>query len=313
MNTTRGIAPIFVILIVAAVLGGGTLAIVQRDTLKSFFEKGDKPTQEQFSTTIDSNLNLQDDRDFIGLKEYNPAKDYLPGDTAIYNKTTPGAEADAGNGENLSVGAGQQPQPAPTPQGCVSNVAPVFTRHITDLAQVDSIVPPPTMGAGPSLKTHSYINSDHARVPLYAPADLIIKAGSHYTFGPYMLDFWASCEVTVRFGHVTEPIESIKKLLPAEPKEDSRTQGLSGLSFKAGELIGFTTGTSAAGNWDFGVYNSTVKNRYANDPDYDWSETYTAAVCPFEYFTPELKAEYQAKYNANALGGNPPDGESFCN
>ena len=127
-----------------------------------------------------------------------------------------------------------------------------------------------------------------------------------------MMDFRASCEVTVRFGHVTEPVESIKALLPSQPAEDSRTQELIPVQFAAGELLGYTTGTSAAGNWDFGVYNSTVTNRYINDPDWNNSTTYTTAVCPFEYFTGMMKAEYVSKFNSAVLAGNPPHGESFC-
>lgn len=198
------------------------------------------------------------------------------------------------------------------PQNCISNPSPIFTNHITDMSAVNYVVAPPTMGSGPSLKTHGYIGTEGANVPVYAPMAMTIKNGSHYVGGPYMFEFQASCEVTVRFGHMTNPVDSIKKLLPAEPKEDSRTQELSGVSFAAGELIGYTVGTSAAGNWDFGVYNSTVTNRYAQDPSWNNSSVYTTAVCPFDYFAPDLKAEYVAKFDSQIMGGNPPHGESFC-
>ena len=195
---------------------------------------------------------------------------------------------------------------------CQSNSAPVFTNDITDMNTVNYIGPPPTMGAGPSLKTHSYIGTDHARVPVYAPAAMILESGSHYVGGPYMMEFLVSCEVKVRFGHITEPVEAIKKLLPTEPKEDSRTQELAPIFFAAGELVGYTTGTSVAGNWDFGVYNSTVRNRYTDDPQWGNSTTYTTAVCPFDYFSASLKPRYFSKFNSAALGGNPPHGEPFC-
>jgi RHS repeat-associated protein len=51
-----------------------------------FFQTGDKPTQPQFSTMLDSMVNFVDDRDFIGLREYNPALSYVTGDTAIINQ-----------------------------------------------------------------------------------------------------------------------------------------------------------------------------------------------------------------------------------
>lgn len=180
------------------------------------------------------------------------------------------------------------------------------------MSKVSYVAPPPTMGSGPSLKTHSYVGTDHARVPIYAPAAMTTKDGSHYVGGPYMFDFRVSCEVTVRFGHMTDPVDALKRLLPSEPALDSRTQELTPISFRAGELIGYTTGTDAAGNWDFGVYNSAVSNRYANDPNWNNSAVYTTAVCPFDYFTANLKSEYTAKFNSTILGGNPPHGESFC-
>lgn len=195
---------------------------------------------------------------------------------------------------------------------CQSNTSPVFTSHITDISKVNYIVPPPTMGAGPSLKPHSYIGTDGQKVPIFAPADATLKSGSHYIDGPYTVELQISCEVTIRFGHVTDPIDVIKNLLPAEPQPDSRTQGLKAIVFKAGDLLGYTTGTSKAGNWDFGVYNSATSNRYANDPDWNNSSTYTTAVCPFDYFASDLKTLYYSRFNPQRLGGNPPHGASFC-
>ncbi|TSC77638.1 MAG: hypothetical protein G01um101424_261 [Parcubacteria group bacterium Gr01-1014_24] len=197
-------------------------------------------------------------------------------------------------------------------RNCESNLSPVFTNDITDISRVNYIGPPPTMGAGPSLKTHSYIGTDHARVPVYAPAAMTLESGAHYIGGPYVFEFQMSCEVKVRFGHITEPVDAIKQLLPSEPKEGSQTQELTPVKFAAGDLVAYTTGTNQAGNWDFGVYNSTVRNRYADDPDWSNSTTYTTAVCPFDYFSVSLKPAYFSKFNSAILGGNPPHGTSFC-
>lgn len=206
----------------------------------------------------------------------------------------------------------QEILPVAPKSDCISNLSPVFTNHITDMSKVSYVVPPPTMGTGPNLKTHSYIGTNGANVPLYAPTAMTLKSGSHYVGGPYMFEFQASCEVAVRFGHVTNPIDSIKNLLPAEPKSDSRTQELNHVGFAAGELIGYTVGTPQASNWDFGVYNSAANNRYINDQNWNNSATYTTAVCPFNYFAPDLKVEYVAKFDSKILGNNPPHGESFC-
>jgi hypothetical protein len=61
-------------------------AIVTRPILKTFFQSGDKPTQEQFSTLLDSMVNYTDDRQLLGLRVYDPAVVYLPGDAAAIKR-----------------------------------------------------------------------------------------------------------------------------------------------------------------------------------------------------------------------------------
>lgn len=197
---------------------------------------------------------------------------------------------------------------------CKSNPSPTFTHNITDVSKIVNIVIPPNFVAG-DLKTHSYIETDHAKVPVYAPADMTLTGGSYYISGPYRLDFQVSCEVTMRFAHITEPIQEIKNILPSTPApaNNSRDQAIKNqISFKAGDLIGYTTGTDRAGNWDFGVYNANTKNKYADDEKLNFSRINTTAVCPFDYFSAELKISYKAKYNARINTGAKADGESFC-
>jgi len=43
-------------------------AIESRNILKSYFQTGDKPTQSQFGTVIDSMVNILDDRYLLGLR-----------------------------------------------------------------------------------------------------------------------------------------------------------------------------------------------------------------------------------------------------
>ena len=66
-------------------------AIETRDTLKTYFQTGDVPTAEQFSTLIDSTINFVDDRKLIGLKVYDPQSSYLAGDTIVFNRLSVGA------------------------------------------------------------------------------------------------------------------------------------------------------------------------------------------------------------------------------
>ena len=194
---------------------------------------------------------------------------------------------------------------------CQSNPAPVFTHHITDIAKVDRILTPPRIVSG-SLKTHSYVETKKQRVPVYAPVDMLLTSGAHYIGGPYWFEFKVSCEVTLRFGHITDPLPTIKAVFPREPADDSRDQPVeTPIAFTAGDLLGYTTGTELAGNWDFGVYHVATSNKYAGS---EWgnSSVYTTAVCPYDYFIPSLKKEYVALYDFRDVGSASTDGESFC-
>jgi hypothetical protein len=76
-----------------AVLGSvqpARAAIESREILKSYFQTGDVPTQDQFATLIDSSVNLVDDRKLLGLKVYDPQLAYEPGDTVIFNRLAAG-------------------------------------------------------------------------------------------------------------------------------------------------------------------------------------------------------------------------------
>lgn len=57
-----------VVLTLTAVSTASRAAIESRDTLKTYFETGDVPTQEQFADMIDSYISLSEDRDLLGLR-----------------------------------------------------------------------------------------------------------------------------------------------------------------------------------------------------------------------------------------------------
>jgi hypothetical protein len=71
--------------------GGIPSAVVSTTVLKSFFEKGDKPTQFVIvDTDGDGSPDMViDDRKLLGLKTYDPAKTYVVGDSVIYNGKAP--------------------------------------------------------------------------------------------------------------------------------------------------------------------------------------------------------------------------------
>lgn len=61
------------------------MAILPRNLLKSFFEKGDKPTAAQFEALIDSLLHSTEDQEKLGLRIYDPSRTYIAGEGVIYN------------------------------------------------------------------------------------------------------------------------------------------------------------------------------------------------------------------------------------
>lgn len=207
-------------------------------------------------------------------------------------------------------------QEAPKPT-CESNIRPAFTHYLIDPNLVTNILPPPNRPKNDLsiIKTHSYINTPTIGVPIYAPIDMELIDGVHYVGGPYYVDFRVSCEVRLRLAHIIDPVEKIKNVLQKEPVVNGpEIQVLPPISFKAGELIGYSGGpphTLAIG-FDFGVYNSATPNRFASQPEVYTSSIYTTAVCPFDYFTPEMQATYKAKYYLQEHGGMQYDLPHFC-
>ncbi len=182
-------------------------------------------------------------------------------------------------------------------ENCESSTNPKFTADITDLSKVVYLTPPVTIQSG-DLKTHGYIHlgENSSKVPVYSPVNAKLYEGSFYAEGGeglYSLFFEVSCEVRFMLDHIIEPVEKISKVFPEKPAADSRTNKVGPVEFKAGELIGHTGGTPYSKNWDFGVYNLTKENPYRNK-QYEHSGTfrYSNAVCPYEYFTKELRAKY---------------------
>ncbi len=198
-------------------------------------------------------------------------------------------------------------------QGCVSNQSPTFTADITTLSLVADIVPPPSYSG--VLKTHSFLNTQLELVPVYAPSDATLIAGAYYQEGnpggEYILDFRVTCEITFMVDHITDPIDEIRAVFPDTPKDNTQSDTPTAtITLQTGDLIGYTTGT-IYGIWDFGTYNSAVQNQFIDDPDYNFSERYTTAVCPYDFY-----AESQRSTFYNLFGRDDsrdfPGATDFC-
>lgn len=63
------------------------MPLLPKELLKSFFESGDRPSAVHFASLIDSMMHLSDDRHIIGLRVYEPARTYLPGDATLFDNS----------------------------------------------------------------------------------------------------------------------------------------------------------------------------------------------------------------------------------
>jgi len=192
---------------------------------------------------------------------------------------------------------------APLVDSCQSDPEVELSHHITDLSKIEIVIPPGAV-SGNVIKTHSYLgNKTGEKVPLYAPVDCALINGAKMLESDivqYILFFRVSCEVQFLFDHVTEVVSSIDSMFPGPPAQGSQTGDNFDppLYFSAGDLIGYAEGTPQAGRWDFGVYNTEHTNVFGNNERYELTHgwRWLNAVCPYELFPANMKAEYEALY-----------------
>lgn len=146
------------------------------------------------------------------------------------------------------------------------------------------------------------------RVEIFAPAtgDLYMIRHKVYEIdgkkgNDYDIFFAVDCKTVYRFNHISNPRDDIKATYPAGdlPSGDYANGGLDipervkptkVISVKAGESLGYTTGTPTARNFDFAVGVSTSK------------EGDKLAVCPPTVFTEPIKSQMSALFGPKTAG-----------
>ena len=170
-----------------------------------------------------------------------------------------------------------------------------FSHHFTDVSTIISIIPPVFRNSRGLMPT-TLININ-GKAPLYMPTSGKLTQGSYHTEEGsefYMWETDIGCGVTVVFDHVTEPVEKIRILFPDAPRNDSKTDYFKDtLELSAGELVGYTTGSTNAHNWNFAVYDSKSKNYLWNMEEFKNLPKYYTQVCPFDYFNNSMAGEYE--------------------
>lgn len=173
-----------------------------------------------------------------------------------------------------------------------------FTASLTDPNDISVVTP----GLGDARFTYLQISPKGLSVPVYAPADgtLITISYKHRTdltaaeaIPDYDLSFMVSCDTVYRINHITDPIQAIAALRPQD--QPLVTGGPNNVPLtaaqikpknynyivKAGQLIGTTTGTAGASNWDFGLFINQK------------------ATCPYTHFIEPIQSQWMAKLGDN--------------
>ncbi len=158
-------------------------------------------------------------------------------------------------------------------------------------------------------------NQQTYEIPVYAPSDATLigityylqpmqdQQGNWVDIPQYDVRFQASCEVTYGFDHLWRLPDALAALAQQQPATSTRDAEVSTrLPVKAGDLIGYTTGTIVAHTWDFYLSNTSKHNQFANQERYVNSgdlQRLLTADCPYEYFGQAMKDEYYARFGGS--------------
>ena len=181
-------------------------------------------------------------------------------------------------------------------QDCTTPIK--FTHQFTDIKAIDSIIPPVFRNSKGTMPT--MLINIQGKVPLYMPTSGKFVQGSYHTEQGaefYMWEIDVGCGITVVFDHVTEPIEKIRSLFPKTPRSDTRTDFFDrSLEMEAGELVGYTTGSVNAHNWNFAVYDASEKNYLWETGEFANVPKYFTQVCPFRYYESSIAQAYEERF-----------------
>lgn len=203
---------------------------------------------------------------------------------------------------------------------------PILTTAPADISLLDKIgvlggVDPPdhTLPNDHTYLGYTYGSTEQREI--YAPADMVVTGigfGGEYENGAlinadYSIDAYPCRELGLRFGHMDVLSDKLKAALGQDYEKDDTGCTISKQEYKeikscgkavdlkvsAGELLATTNG------WDLWATMEGFVSPNVTSPEYYHN---VDAVCPFEYFTDELKAQFYAKSDRD---GEPKCGEAY--
>lgn len=157
-------------------------------------------------------------------------------------------------------------------------------------------------------------------IEVYAPTDMQLVAYAYTLMEPepqadWSLYFTINDNLSLILHHIKNASPKITDIVGNNSKKnDSRTTDIrwpQEIKFKAGEVIGTTTGTSLAKNWNIYLYDRSAKNQFINQKRYESNqigERLISAACIFDYYEdPKVKESFY-----NLLGTNKPGEAKEC-
>ncbi len=226
-------------------------------------------------------------------------------------------------GKDSAVSSIQEPEDPGHPGlvGCVDKDSITFTHHATDIGSISGVYPN-IVTSGNWLKPNNYVWSDQD-APVYAPTNAtnigllrstmswLSESGSPVNRLQFAVELQISCTIRVTFGHLEELVEPFASLAPTEAPANDVEEVLQSrlenyvylpMEVKAGTLLGYGRHLNQVGvadGFDFVMYNGEKSNHFANQERYEALgdlENLLHADCPFDYYSPSMRAEWVAKF-----------------
>lgn len=181
---------------------------------------------------------------------------------------------------------------------CTSNPNVQFTNDFTEVDKIKSVEP--TIITPGNSRHRAWLNISFGKVAVYAPVDSELVSGVYKNARgaiDYDLHFQVSCEIWYLINHVTEPVDKIKNAFPKTPQTDTRTNAplKEPIRVRAGELLGYTTGTPLAHNFDFGVFDLNHLNEGLPADEGSKYGKEANFICPFDVLPKDLNEKYYSK------------------
>jgi len=183
----------------------------------------------------------------------------------------------------------------------------VFTTEFTDFSKINAFQPIGSISGASRGRSYIEIKKGET-VPVYAPMDATLVSiiyayrGSDADHGEYGFKFDTKCGVTFLLDHLDSASEEMKKYAPKEPSRSTAVNDSLSIPVKAGILLGYTDGTSQARTFDFLVLNQNNKIFNINPNRWQWDQS-KYSVCPYEFYTNNLKEKYFQKIGMNTNTG----------